>query len=91
MTSVVDTYAPIDLIRILHLAQVKRRTLAYQLYAACACDIVIESYQHHVRKVHARQRDFEDASRALDLGLQTMCWATEHHHRACQLQDERLT
>lgn len=76
--------------RLLELADVNRAPLANELDATCARCSVIEGDEHHVGKVQTRQFHVEHFRGRLDLRLQPVRRAAEHHHRTGEFQDELL-
>ena len=88
--SLARAHLPVQLVRLLQLADVERRALADELDVGRARRRVVERDEHHVREVHARELDVEHARRRLHLRLQPMRRPPEHHHRARELEDEFL-
>ena len=85
-----SAHLPVQLVRRLQLRYIECATLPDKLEVARTSRGVVKGDQHHVREVHARELDLEHTCRGLDLCLQTMRRAAEHHHRARELADELL-
>ena len=85
-----STNLPVKFVRLLQLPNIQCASLADELDAASARTGVVERDEHNVRQVHARQLDVEHVGRRLDLGLQPVRRPAEHHHRACEFEDELL-
>jgi len=84
------TNLPIKRICIMKLTKVERAALSDELDVARFRCGVVERDNHHVRQIYARQLDIQHARRRLDLRLQPVRRPTEHHHRACKLEDKLL-
>lgn len=81
-------YLPIHPMHPLQLRDIERPALPHELDTARAGADVVERDEHHVRQVHARQLDVQHARRRLDLRLQTVRGAAEHHDASRELADE---
>ena len=85
-----NAYLPIQLVCILELAQVQRRSLPYELDARSTRRGVVKRDKHDVGQVHAAELHIKHPGRRMDLGRQTMRGRAKHHESAGQLQHELL-